>query len=89
MNGADKSKWLRRAGTTLVLTAVTLLGASNPAITRAYCATRGFVGNFRAIEASTLQKGLWERVALSLVLASADSPQHVCANNARKGPPSL
>jgi len=76
MNGANKSKWLRRAGTTLLLTAVTLLGANNPGIARAYCATRGFVGSFRSIEASTLQKGLWERVALSLVLASADSPEH-------------
>ena len=82
MSGSNKSKWLRRAGTTLVLTAVTLLGANNPAVARAYCATRGFVGNFRSIEASTLQKGLWERVALSLVLASAHSPEHVGANTA-------
>ncbi len=82
MNGPNKSKWLRRAGTTLVLTAVTLLGANNPAVARAYCATRGFVGNFRSIETSTLQKGLWERVALSLVLASAHSPEHAGANRA-------
>ncbi len=82
MNGANKSRWLRRAGTTVVLAAVTLLGANNPAVARAYCATRGFVGNFRSIETSTLQKGLWERVALSLVLASAHSPEHVGANRA-------
>ena len=82
MNGANKSKWLRRAGTALVLAVVMLVGANNPSIARAYCATRGFVGNFRSIEASTLQKGLRERVALSLVLASADSPEPVRANTA-------
>jgi len=80
MSGSEKSKWMRRAGTILVLTAVTLLGTNSPAVARAYCATRGFVGNFRSIEASTLQEGLWERVALSLVLASAHSPEPVRAN---------
>jgi hypothetical protein len=82
MSGSNKSKWLRRAGTAVVLAAVTLVGINNPAVARAYCATRGFVGNFRSIKQSTLQQGLWERVALSLVLASADSPEHVRANRA-------
>jgi len=82
MNGADQSKWLRRAGTAVVLAAVTLAGINNPAVARAYCATRGFVGNFRSIQESTLQQGLWERVALSLVLASADSPEPVRGNRA-------
>jgi len=47
------------------------------------------VGYFRSIEKSTLQEGLWERVALSLVLASADSPEPVRANEPRKLPSSF
>ncbi len=82
MSGSNKTKWLLRAGMAVVLAAGTLVGSNNPSIKRAYCATRGFVGSFRSIEKSTLQKGLWERVALSLVLASADSPEHVRANRA-------
>ncbi len=89
MSGANKTKWLRRAGTAVVLAAVTLAGSNNPSIARAYCATRGVVGNFRSIEKSTLRKGLWERVALSLVLASADSPEPVRANRACQQSPSL
>ena len=73
----------------MVLAAATLLAGNNPSIERAYCAARGFVGNFRSIEKSTLQKGLWERVALSLVLASADSPEPVRANRACQRSPSL
>ena len=89
MSGPNKTRWLVRAGTVLVLAAATLVGSNNPSIARAYCATRGFVGSFRSIEKSTLQQGLWERVALSLVLASADSPEPVRANRACQQSPSL
>jgi hypothetical protein len=89
MGGASGTKWLKTVGGTILLAAASLVGTSNPSIERAYQSARGFVGHFRSIEGSTLQNGLWERVALSLVLASADSPEPVCANRARKRSPSL
>jgi hypothetical protein len=89
MSGRNKMAWVKRAGGTILLAAVTMAGASNPSVERAYYSTRGFVCHFRSIEKSTLQKGLWERVALSLVLVSADSPEPVCANQPRKRPPTL
>jgi hypothetical protein len=89
MSGPNKTGWLRRAGAILVMAAAMLAGSSNPSVARAYCATRGFVGNFRSIEKSTLRKGLLERVALSLVLVSANSPEPVRANRACQRSPSL
>ncbi len=89
MSGANRAKRLKRVGGTIVLAAAGVVGISDPCVGHAYASARGFGAYFRSIEKSTLQHGLWERVALSLVLASANSPEPVCANKARKRPPSL
>ena len=78
MGGAHKTGWLKTAGIGL-LTAISLAGMNSPSGRRAYHSTREFVVYFRSLEKSNAPRGLWERVALSLVLASADSPEPVCA----------
>ena len=62
-----------------LLTAASLAGFYSPSGQRAYRSAREFVVYYRSLEKSNAPKGLWERVALSLVLASADSPEPVCA----------
>jgi hypothetical protein len=89
MSGANRTRWVKGAGGTILLAAAVLVGTGNQSFEHAYRSPRGFVGYFRSIEKSTLQEGLWERVALSLVLASADSPEPVRANEPRKLPSSF
>ncbi len=72
-----------------MLAALSLLGASNPSVRHAYLSARGFVCHFRSIEKSSLQNGLWERVALSLGLTSANPPEPECADKLPKAHPSM
>jgi hypothetical protein len=78
VGGANRNGWVRTAGIGL-LAAVSLAGTYSPSGRRAYRSAREFVTYFRSLEKSNAPEGLWQRVALSLVLASADPPEPVCA----------
>jgi hypothetical protein len=80
MEGAKKLGWVRTAAIGL-LTAVSLAGAYSPSGQRAYRSAREFIVYFRSLDKTDAPGGLWQRVALSLVLTSADSPEPVCAAN--------
>jgi hypothetical protein len=80
---------VRKAAGIVVLAAVGLLGIEGQSVARGYRSARAFVCYYRSLEPSTLRNGLWERVALSLVLASADSPELERADKRTPAPPSL
>ena len=63
----------------LALTSVAI--AETPAARGAYSSARAFAFYFRALENSRMPVGFWQRVALSLVLASADAPKTACARD--------
>ncbi len=79
----------RKAAGIVVLVAIGLLGIDGPSLAHGCRSAREFVCYYRSLEPSTLRSGLWERVALSLVLASADSPEPERANKQTPAPPSL
>jgi hypothetical protein len=71
---------MKRAAAIILLTAAGLMAIGSQPVQNAYYSARGFWTHFCEIQPSTLQKGLWERVALSLVLTSAEPARPVCAN---------
>jgi hypothetical protein len=74
MKRVNSSVWARYAGVFLLGSAlVTGIGGTCSG-RHAIVSAHRFVRYYRAIEETDTQKGFWERVALSLVLASADSP---------------
>jgi hypothetical protein len=58
---------------------VSLAGAGSTAPARHFLSSaREFVGYYRAIEESSVRAGFWDRVVLSLVLASRECPKAPC-----------
>jgi hypothetical protein len=64
----------------LLLAAVSLGGAGTPAGRHAFCSTREFFSYFQASKQSSGSAGFWERLTLSLVLASAANREPGCKN---------
>jgi len=73
--------WWRRAAAVLLLALASVAAAGTPAVRGAYSSARIFAFYFRALENSRVPVGFWQRVALSLVLTSADSPKAACARD--------
>ena len=62
----------------LVLVSLAWAGRTGPA--RHFLASANdFVRYYHALEETSLRPGFWDRVALSLVLASAERPKTPCA----------
>lgn len=72
------SRGKRIAALLLVVVSLAWAGRTGPA--RHFLASANdFVRYYRALEETSLRPGFWDRVALSLVLASAECPKTPCA----------
>lgn len=69
----------------LLLAAVSLGAAGTPAGRHAYWSTREFFSYFQALKQPSGPAGFWERLTLSLVLASAADSEPGC-KDARRPP---
>jgi hypothetical protein len=80
MSGRRPASW-RRAAAVLLLALASVAAAETPVARGAWSSARVFTFYFRALENSRVPVGFWQRVALSLMLASADSPKAACARD--------
>ena len=73
----------------LLLAATSLGAAATPAGRHAYWSTREFFSYFQALDRSTRPAGFWEKLTLSLVLASAANDKPECEGARRTKSTSL
>lgn len=73
MSGEKTARWKKNSGI-LLLGLVSLAGVSQTDTGRHFvCSAHSFLGYYRALEQANDRSGFFDRVALSLVLASGDA----------------
>lgn len=73
-------RWGKR-GAVLLLVLASLAGTRTLPARRLFFSAQQFFSYYRALERADLHAGLWERAALSLAMASADSGKPACSES--------